>query len=81
MTTATKETTMTKKDKDKPEYDPPLTLSEVARMCGKHPNTIKRWCIDGLLEAVRLPSGLLGVKRSQVMAFLGASALNVKEHD
>ena len=57
------------------EEDPFLSLSEVARRLGKHPETIRRWCIDGLLKAVRTPSGLLTVRRSVVNQFLGGSAL------
>lgn len=60
---------------DDSEYDPPLTLSEVGRMVGKHRETVRRWITDGLLTAVRLPTGLYGVRRSEVMKFLGASAL------
>jgi excisionase family DNA binding protein len=54
-----------------------LNLSEVARACSKSHTTIRRWIQDGLLTAVRMPSGLYAVRRSEVNKFLGASALNV----
>jgi predicted site-specific integrase-resolvase len=57
------------------EEDPILNLTEVARQLGKHPTTIKQWCIDGLLIAIKLPSGLYGVRKSEVNKFLGGSAL------
>ena len=57
--------------------DAPMNLSEVARVCGKSPQTIKRWILDGLLTAVRMPTGLYGVRRSELRKFLGASALQV----
>lgn len=57
------------------EADAPLNLSEVARLCGKTQPTIKRWIIDGLLTAIRMPSGLYGVRRSEIQKFLGGSAL------
>jgi excisionase family DNA binding protein len=59
------------------EGDRFLNLSEVARACSKSHTTIRRWIQDGLLTAVRMPSGLYAVRRSEVNKFLGASALNV----
>jgi hypothetical protein len=58
--------------------DPLLTLSEVGRAMNKSPQTIKRWVMDGLLRAVRLPSGLPAVRRSEVNKFLGGSALDIQ---
>lgn len=55
--------------------DPVLNLSEVARQLGKHPSTIKQWIVDGLLMPVKMPSGLFGVRKSEVNKFLGGSAL------
>lgn len=55
--------------------DPFLTLTEVARQLGKHPSTIGRWVQDGLLIAVRQPSGLFSIRKSEVNRFLGGSAL------
>lgn len=61
------------------EDDPILTISEVGRQVGKSHTTIARWVHDGLLKAIRMPSGLLGIRRSEVNAFLGGSALPQKE--
>jgi predicted site-specific integrase-resolvase len=58
--------------------DPLLNLSEVARQVGKSPQTIGRWVQDGLLKAIRLPSGLMAVRKSEINAFLGDSALNTQ---
>jgi excisionase family DNA binding protein len=68
---------MAKRTQEPPthEVDPLLNLSEVARQIGKSPQTIARWVQDGLLSAVRLPSGLMAVRKSQVNQFLGSSAL------
>ena len=57
------------------EDDPILTISEVGRQLGKSAQTIARWCKDGLLSAIRQPSGLFGVRKSEVNKFLGGSAL------
>ena len=51
--------------------DPILSLSEAARMMGKSSGTVGRWIHDGLLECIRMPSGLRGVRRSEVNKFLG----------
>jgi len=52
-----------------------LTLTDVARMVGRTAQTVGRWCNDGLLVCRRLPSGLRVVPRSEVMKFIGGSAL------
>ncbi len=52
------------------QEDPLLTMSEVARRIGKHPSTIRRWVDDGLLTAVRLPSGLPAVRESQILQLM-----------
>lgn len=57
------------------DEDPLLTLEEVARQIGKTGPTIGRWVNDGLLECIRLPSGLRAVRQSTVNAFLGGSAI------
>ena len=62
------------------EEDPILTLTEVARQLNKHPTTIKQWVIDGLLQAVQMPSGLYAVRKSEVNKFLGGSALQQQVH-
>lgn len=56
--------------------DPLLTLTEVARQLGVTPQTISRWVADGLLVAIRQPSGLWKVRKSEVNNFLGGSALS-----
>lgn len=62
------------------EDDPILNLSEVGRMIGKSPQTIGRWCQDGLLRCLPLPNGLRGVRKSEINKFLGGSALDVTIH-
>lgn len=59
------------------QEDPILKLAEVARQLGRSPQTIARWCQDGLLKALPHPDGfgILGVRKSEVNKFLGASAL------
>lgn len=61
------------------EEDPILSLSEVGRQLGKTPTTISNWIRDGLLQAVRMPSGLFGVRKSAVNKFLVGTTLPVKE--
>lgn len=58
------------------EQDPLLSPSEVARALGKHPNTIYQWIRDGLLDAIRHPSGRVVVRRSVVNKLLTNSALD-----
>ncbi len=55
-----------------------LTLADVGRQLGRSPQTISRWINDGLLSAVRLPSGLRVVRRSEVNKFLRGSALDAQ---
>lgn len=43
-----------------------VSITEAARQIGKHPNTLRFWIKTGLLKAVRLPSGLLNLRQSQV---------------
>ena len=57
------------------EEDELLSPSEVGRRLGKHPSTILRWIEDGLLQAIRLPSGLWVVRASQVNQILSGSAI------
>ena len=56
--------------------DPILSIREVAEQFGKSSQTVGRWIHDGLLRVIRLPSGMPGVRQSDVDAFLGGSALN-----
>ena len=55
-----------------------LTLSDVARHLGRTHTTIRRWIDDGLLQCVKLPSGLRAVRKSEVNKFLEGSALDVR---
>jgi predicted site-specific integrase-resolvase len=71
---------MTKKKAATHEEDPILSYCEVARRVGKHPTTVGRWVRDGLLTIIRMPSGMPGIRESQVHAFLGGSALG-EEND
>lgn len=57
--------------------DPYMSLSEVARYVGKSPQTIVRWCADGLIEFVRV-GPLPKIRRSALAKFLGGSALKPK---
>jgi excisionase family DNA binding protein len=34
-----------------------LTVAQVAKQLGVHPNTVRNWCDKGLLECVKLPTG------------------------
>ena len=52
-----------------------MTLAQVARYLNKHPATVGRWVKDGLLRAVRMPSGLPAICRAELLKFIGASAL------
>lgn len=53
------------------EDDPILTMTECARRFGKTQQTVGRWIQEGLLECVKMPSGLRGVRQSAVNRFLG----------
>lgn len=55
--------------------DPLLTMREVAAMVRKSDQTIRRWINDGLLECVRLPTGIPAVRKSAIDRFIGGSAL------
>lgn len=50
--------------------DPILTIGEVAEMLGKHRNTISRWISDGIIAAGKHPSGVAGIRQSQVEKML-----------
>ncbi|TWU22461.1 hypothetical protein Pla52o_35170 [Novipirellula galeiformis] len=46
--------------------DPILTYTEAGKMIGKHRSTVGRWVKDGLLKAARHPSGLPGIRKSEI---------------
>ena len=66
---------MSKQKKNDEDADPVITPEEVGRRIGKSGNTVRRWIQDGLLKSVLLPSGLRGVRESEVNAMLRGSAL------
>lgn len=49
-----------------------LTTGQVAAAFNVTPQTIRRWCESGELRAIRLPSGVWRVRRSDVDALLAA---------
>ncbi len=55
--------------------DPILYPSAIAKLCNRHPSTVRRWLYDKLIKPVRIPSGLLGARRSEVEKFIGTTAL------
>lgn len=64
---------MSKKSRREPAThaeDPLLSMREAAEMLGKNPTTISRWCSEGVMPYIRLPSGLYRVRRSHVMHIL-----------
>lgn len=73
-------TKQTEKPPDDPiigsDQDKLLTLGECAVIFGKTRQTIGNWVRDGLLRPVRMPSGLIAIRESEVRKFLGASALS-----
>lgn len=58
--------------------DPLLTITEVAERLGKSHTTIRRWIDDGLLPAVRMPSGLFNVRQSEANRFLETTTLTAR---
>lgn len=42
---------------DRKPMNQPLTVAQVAAQLGTTPRTVQRWIKDGLLRAIRLPSG------------------------
>ena len=68
---------MATKKKNEPlthEEDPILKCGEVGRQLGIHRTTIWLWAKTGLLEALRMPNGHVGVRQSEVNKILAASA-------
>lgn len=58
--------------------DPILTPEEVGRRIGKTGQTVRNWIRDGLLEVVRMPNELPGVRQSEVNKLLAGSAMEVE---
>lgn len=54
------------------DEDPILTLTEAARQIGKHRTTIARWINDGIIKAGKHPSGVPGIRQSQVDQILSS---------
>lgn len=52
-----------------------LTVRQVAEIVCKHPSTVSRWVTDGLLQCIRLPSGIPAIAESEVRKLIGNSAL------
>ena len=50
--------------------DPILTLTEAATRLGKHRSTISRWIKEGVVIGGKDPSGLPGIRESQVNRIL-----------
>jgi predicted site-specific integrase-resolvase len=50
--------------------DPILTLSEAAKQIGRHRTTLARWINEGIVKAGKHPSGVPGIRQSQVDAIL-----------
>lgn len=52
-----------------------LTYSDVAKMFGKSPQTIRRWCLEGLIPSFRLPSGIRAMQRADVVKFFSGTTI------
>jgi hypothetical protein len=55
------------------EDDPIITYAEAGRQLGKPRETVRRWANDGLLTIHRHPSGLPGVRGSEILQLLKAA--------
>lgn len=58
--------------------DPIVSQAEAARQLCKSTSTIQRWCDDGLLLTVRMPSGLRGIRQSVINSFLGGTEIHTR---
>ncbi len=53
------------------EFDPMLTVSDVARLLSVHINTVRRWSNQGILKAYRVGSrGDRRFRREDITSFL-----------
>lgn len=53
-----------------------LTLTDAGNQIGKNRNTIRRWCLDGLMEFHRYPTGQFAVRQNQLNAILRPSSID-----
>lgn len=51
--------------------DPLRTIQEAARRFQVHPDTVRRWVKEGLLEDVRLTPGTVRIRESELARFEG----------
>jgi IS30 family transposase len=61
--------------------DPILSYGEVARQLGKTHQTVMRWVRDGLFDmnnVLRMPSGMPGIRQSEVNKFLRGTAIETR---
>jgi excisionase family DNA binding protein len=49
-----------------------IAIREAARRLGGHENTVRRYADRGLIRAIRLPSGVRRVRRSDIEALVAA---------
>lgn len=56
------------------EDDPMLDLSACERLVGRSRHSIRRWIDDGALRAIRDPSGLVRVRKSELAKFYNGTA-------
>lgn len=61
------------------QSDEIITMAEAARALGKSPQTVGRWIQDGLLNAVRMPTGIFHLRKSELNKFLDGTALPTRE--
>ncbi|MEU6579561.1 helix-turn-helix domain-containing protein [Nocardia sp. NPDC046763] len=47
-----------------------ISLRDAAQLAGVHPNTVRRWAHEGLLEGHRVGPRLIKVDRNQVLALV-----------
>ncbi len=67
---AVREATVTEQ-REIPEDDPLLSLSEVAELFNVHRNTVSNWVAAKALPFIRTPGGMPKVRRSHVAAIVG----------
>lgn len=70
---------MAKRTATSENADEIITMAEAARALNKSPQTVARWIQDGLLNAVRMPTGIFHLRKSELNKFLGGTALPTRE--